>query len=81
MNEQEILVALQGVNAILAAASPIVGAATAIGTSLIKQIRGSGTAIGPFSEEIGKFDGLVALGFGVDEKFRADHGLPRSPNV
>lgn len=80
MTQQELLAALQAVNGVLTAVTPLVGGVTTLGLSLVKEIKGNGTAVGDFATEIAKFDGLVAQGIAVDDQFRADHGLPPVPN-
>jgi len=73
---QKLLLALQQVNATIAKFEPTYGALLQAGVTIVAAIRGSGTDIKPFAEEIAKFDAYASGGIGTDDRWRADHGLP-----
>ncbi len=80
---KETLTVLQQINGLLAQANPLVGSVTALGIALIQSIKANGTAIGPFADEIAKFETILANGVTVDDAWRAANGLPvwKAPNA
>jgi hypothetical protein len=74
--EAVILGVLQGLNALIVSASPLVVGATVAFKALIHALHSSGTEIKPFEEEITKFEGIISGGISVDDAWRAANGLP-----
>lgn len=72
---------LQSINAFITLLNPLIGSALALGTAIVADVRSQGADVGPFADEIAKFDALVAGGIATDADWRRRHGLPDWPTA
>lgn len=76
MTQEQALKYLQNANQIITLLNPLLGGAIALGTMIVNDVRAQGANVGPFAEEIAKFDAAVSEGLAADDAWRAHHGLP-----
>lgn len=76
MTQEQALKYLQNANQIITLLNPLLGGAVALGTMIVEDVRSHGVNVGPFADEIAKFDAAVKEGITADDAWRARHGLP-----
>lgn len=69
------LALLQAVNGIITTATPLAGAAVALGLFIVNDLKARGQNVGDFATEIAKFDAAVANILSKDAQWRKDSGL------